>query len=184
MKAPRTLTPWATTIVMGCLALLVAALSASSAPPAGPGTAVPGAGHGAAATPSLAATLVLATRSVRAGGTLTGHVVVWNDTGHAMRVDACQSVYQVLLASASYKPGPKWLTCLKVVTIPPGRSSYPVTARATYDRCSPRATGGGVLPCTRTGAMPALPPGAYQATGFAQPGELPVPAPIPVRVIP
>ena len=144
--------------------------------------ALAGCGGSAAKTePSLSASLVLSTRTVRAGGELSGRITVENNTGHSLRTVGCGGIFQVLLTSKTYKPSPIVPTCAKVFTIPRGRSSYPVTVSASYNRCSQSGPIGTIPSCTPTGTAP-LPPGEYEATTFESGDAVPLPALVPVRV--
>lgn len=136
-----------------------------------------------AVRPSLSATLVLSTTTVRAGGEISGKVVVENLTGRDINFIACHSIFQVLLRSGTYTPDPGWLLCAERFTVPTGQSSYPVPVRATYNECGQTGATGGVLACSPPGnVMPPLPPGVYWATTFEEGNWIPLPAPIRVRV--
>ena len=139
---------------------------------------------GAKTKPSLSASLVLTTRTVRAGGELSGHITVENITGHSLRTVGCGSVFQVLLTSKTYKPTLIVPACFRVFTITRGRSSYSVTVRASYNRCLQSGPIGTISSCTPTGTspLPPLPPGEYEATTFEWGNAVPLPAPVPVRV--
>jgi len=138
-------------------------------------------GGGASTTVPLSSSLDLATTTVVAGGQITGHVVVRNDTGRVLHAEACGSIFQALLTRPGYEPTPVWATCVQRVTIGRGRSTYRVTVTASYSRCSQSGPEGTVPACTPTGAPP-LPAGRYEATVFEQGTVVPLPAPVPVRV--
>jgi hypothetical protein len=124
---------------------------------------------------ALSTHLVLGARTVRAGGELVGHIVVQNNTGHAIHTYGCMSIFQVLLRSATYTPTPAWLLCNQPITIPQGRSNYTVKVEARYNMC-------GTDPACTSAGPPPLPAGDYKATTYEQGSGVPVPAPIPVQV--
>ena len=124
----------------------------------------------------LSATLSLSSTSVPAGGTLTGKVIVENNTGAALHPVTC-GLYQAVLANNSYQPEIPWPLCATLTTIPVGRSSYPVTILARYYDCVPNNS----PPCVD---QQPLPPGTYQAKVSTMSLTLPVPAPVAVTVTP
>ena len=95
-----------------------------------------------------------------AGSSMQATVVVTNDTGSDIGVVACGSWFQVRLAAdgVNDQPGGIWAGCFMRITIPVGRTEYPVTLRAVYDQCffdqEPL--------CGPDGTAP-LPPGQYRA---------------------
>jgi hypothetical protein len=62
-------------------------------------------------------------------------VVVENNTGRAIHVFGCGTLFQVALVSSTYRPAIAWPGCLQPFTIPVGESSYPVTVGARYSQC-------------------------------------------------
>jgi hypothetical protein len=56
---------------------------------------------------------------------MSGRVVVENNTGRAIRVPGCGTLFQVALGSNKYQPTVAWLSCLQMFTIPIGESSSP-----------------------------------------------------------
>jgi hypothetical protein len=166
-------------------AALVAACAGGS--PAGQPATSP---RAASATPAgprhspapLSARVILPSRTVTAGSSLSGRVVVENNTGHPVRAWGCLTLFQVILFSDSYRPSPAWAACLQSFTIPVGESSYPVTVDASYLQCLEHGTHGGVKGCLPDGRTPPLPPGTYRAR-FVQSRQLfPEPPAITVRV--
>jgi hypothetical protein len=120
---------------------------------------------------------------VTAGSQLTGHVVVDNNTGHAIRRAGCGVIFAVELASRSYNPVVASLSCLQFFTIPAGTSSYRVQVLASYLACSVGHSGGGLQACLPGGKPPPLPPGRYRARLFFQVRQFaPAPSAIPVTV--
>jgi hypothetical protein len=115
---------------------------------------------------------------------MAGHVLVDNNTGHAIHVSGCLSLFQVLLTSSRYRPGVAWAACLQRFTIPAGETRYPVTVWATYSQCSQGRPQHGLRPCLPGGRMPPLPPGQYHAKLFQLRKLVRVPSAIMVRVTP
>lgn len=133
--------------------------------------------------PPLSATLVLSTSTVRAGGQISGTVVVENATGREINVVGCHSIFQVLLRSTTYTPEPGWLLCRQQITITTGRSSYPVPVLATYNECGQTGATDAFPACLPPGnVMPPLSPGMYWATTFEDGNSIPLPAPVKVIV--
>ena len=108
------------------LAFLVALTGCGSAaqPPAKPHTTGP-------AMP-ISIRIVLPSRTVMAGSRLAGHVVVDNNTGHAIHSSGCGVLFTVALASSSYHPVAATPSCLQFFTIPAGTSRYRVQGLASY----------------------------------------------------
>jgi len=157
-------------------ALAIAAAGCSSAG----GSATPTT-HGTSGHPApISARVVLPARTMTAGSSMPGRVVVENDTGRAIHTSGCLSLFQVALVSSSYHPSVSWFTCLQRFVIPTGRSSYPVTVAATYNQCGPSKPS--VSRCLPGGGMPPLPPGRYRAVLFQFRHLVPVPPPIAIRV--
>jgi len=111
---------------------------------------------------------------------MPARVVVDNNTGHAIHVPGCLTLFQVALTSNTYRPTVDWLLCLQRFTIPVGTSSYRVTVEASYSQCAQGRPRRGQRACLPDGRMPPLPAGAYHATLF-QTGHL-VLAPPPITV--
>jgi hypothetical protein len=122
---------------------------------------------------------------VTAGSQLTGHVVVNNNTGHAIRLAGCGALFTVELASKTYHPIVASLSCLQFFTIPAGRSRYRVHVLASYLGCRVGHSGGGLRACLPNKKPPQLPAGRYHARLFFQVRQFaPAPHAIPVAVIP
>lgn len=115
---------------------------------------------------------------------MPGRVVVENNTGRAIHVSGCLTLFQVALASSTYRPAVAWPTCLQKFTIPAGESSYPATVEASYGECSPGLPQGAVRACLPNGRPPPLPAGEYRAMLFQARSLVPVPPAITVRVTP
>ncbi len=155
------------------LAVVILFASCSSAPTTRP--------HSSRPPSSLAlTTLVLATTTVKVGGRISGDVVVENDLGRPIHTTGCLGIFRVMLTSRTYTPSPIWPTCLQKVTMPTGRSTYPIQVEASYNACSQVANG--TLPACSSGAPPPLPPGNYEAKTFESGNAVPLPAEVAVRV--
>ena len=174
------------------LALLVAGCSSShissGRPQGAPAQPAPSP-HTAAlpATPRrssapLSARLVLPSPTMTAGSSMSGRVVVENNTGRALHVPGCGGVFQIVLVSSTYHPAVAWPLCAQVFTIPIGESSYPVTIVASYSQCSAGRPHGAVRACLPDRRPPPLPPGEYHAKLFQLDNLVPVPPAMTVRV--
>jgi hypothetical protein len=115
------------------------------------------------------------------GSSMTGHVVIVNNTGRVIHAGGCGTLFQVALVSAAYHPAIAWTTCYQGFTIPIGRSSYRVTVDAFYLHCIQHGRSKGVPRCMRHG-MPSLPLGSYRAVLFEAGHLIPAPRAIPVQV--
>jgi hypothetical protein len=166
------------------LALLLAGCSSGShvATTANPHTALTPA-HGHPAVP-MTARLVLPSRTMTAGSSMSGQALVDNTTGHAIHVSGCVNLFQVLLTSNTYRPAVGWLDCLQRFTIPVGESRYAVTVQASYSECSQGREQHGLKPCRPDGRMPPLPLGIYHAKLFQVHNLVRVPPALTVRVTP
>ena len=172
--------------VRSLLAVLVLLAGCSSggyiASPANPRAALtPARRHSSA---PVTARVVLPSRTLAAGSSMSGQVLVENTTGHAIHVSGCVKLFQVLLTSSAYRPVVGWLTCLQRFTIPVGESRYPVRVWASYSQCSQGRPQHGLKPCRPGGRMPPLPPGTYHAKLFQDGNLVRVPPAFTVRVTP
>jgi hypothetical protein len=166
------------------LALLLAGCASGSqiATTAKPHTALTPAHHHPSAP--MTARVVLPSRTMTAGTSISGQVLVDNTTGHAIDVSGCGNLFQVLLTNSTYRPTVRWLTCLQRFTIPVGESRYEVTVQASYIECSQGPPHHGLKPCMPAGRMPPLPPGTYHAKLFQVGNLVRVPPAPTVRVTP
>lgn len=158
---------------MKLFVILVAILAAGCSSRAGQAGQPSGSPH------ALSAQIVLPTRTVTAGSSIKGRVVVRNNTGRAIHTSGCGMLFQVALASNSYHPEVSWLTCLQRFTIPVGVSSYRVTVAATYLVCGDRQSPA----CPPGGGMPPLPAGTFRARLFQSRYLVQVPPGVRVRVV-
>jgi hypothetical protein len=133
---------------------------------------------------SITSRVVLPSRTMMAGSSMTGHVIVWNNTGHNIRVASCGMPFAVALASRIYQPTVAFATCLDPFTIRTGRSSYQVTVFATYLACSLSRPSGGEKACLPGKRPPPLPIGHYRARLFQSANVVPAPPAPPVWVTP
>ena len=173
-------------LALAALALLAAGCSSGSqaarqtASPRAPSqTPAP---HSPAAP--LSARVLLPARTMTAGSSMSGLVVVQNNTGHPVRVGACGTPFEIALVSRSYRPSVAWSTCLQLIIIPVGESSYPVTLSASYLTCLEHGPRGTLKGCLAGGKVPALPPGTYRARLFQLGHLVPLPPTIKIRVTP
>ena len=170
------------------LALLLAGCASGghAVPGAGQQTGPPpGAGPRTAVTQArVSVRVVLPSQTIMAGSSMAGHVLVGNQTGHALHVSGCLSLFQVLLTSRAYRPAAAWALCLQRFTIPAGQTRYPVTVWASYNQCGQGGPRHGIPACLPGGRMPPLPPGTYRARLFQARPLAHVPPAITVRVLP
>jgi heat shock protein HslJ len=129
----------------------------------------------------ITARIDLPSTTMIAGSTMTGHVVVENDTGHAVRATGCGGLFGVGLQNAEIRQAVIFPSCAEEITIPMGESSYPVPVLAEYYACD-AAGDQGLQRCLPNGGAPPLPPGIYQATLFQASPIVPAPLPIDVTV--
>jgi hypothetical protein len=132
----------------------------------------------------LSARVVLPSQTMTAGSRMTGHVLVDNNTGHAIHTSGCLNLFQVLLTSGTYRPAAAWALCLQRFTIPVGEARYPVTVWASYSQCSQGHAQHGMRACLPGDRMPPLPPGIYRVRLFQSSTLVRIPPPVTVRVIP
>jgi hypothetical protein len=126
----------------------------------------------------ISARIELPSATLAAGTTLSGRIVVSNDTGHPITGGGCGSPFAVLLVSDEIHPMVAWPSCLERITLPVGVSTWKVDVSGSYSSCG---GGGASVPCLN-GRTPPLPPGDYRATFFQLPHLVPRPAPIDVVV--
>jgi ribosomal 50S subunit-recycling heat shock protein len=125
---------------------------------------------------TITARLVFPSRTVAAGSSVSGRVIVENNTGRSVSTVACGSLFQVALSSKAYHPAVAWLTCVQSFTIPVGRSTYRVTVEARRSPC-PQGSSHVIKTCP-------LPPGDYHAVLFQLGHLVQAPRPMPFRVTP
>jgi hypothetical protein len=126
----------------------------------------------------LSARIVLPYDTMVAGSSMSGQVVVENDTEHELRSSGCLSLFAVGLGNEKISPDRGQPMCLQGFIIPVGESSWPVWVYASFSEC-----GGGVRRC-RFGRPPPYPPGDYLAVLITGDRRIPAPSPIRIRVTP
>ena len=129
----------------------------------------------------VTAELALTRTTLRSGQSVTGRIVVQNKAGRAIQVVGCGSIYGVLVVGPNHHPTPSWTLCAQTITIPQGRSTYPVTVMAAYDQCSGPGSQGEPR-CLADGSLPGLPPGRYEAVPVGVADAVPLPAPVAITV--
>jgi hypothetical protein len=130
----------------------------------------------------ITAHLVLPVSTILAGSSMSGRVVVDNNTGHARHVIGCGGIFAVTLANSRGGQGSMgWTTCAMNITIPVGSSTYPVTIEGTYLECG--GTPSPTMHACIDSREPPLPPGVYQATLAQSTTVVPTPPTIPIRVV-
>lgn len=126
-------------------------------------------------SPRLTLRLIMPSRTVVSGASVKARLVLDNRTGRAIPITDCGlQMFQVLLESQSYHPGPGWLQCATFDSIPSGVSVRQVTVEAYWLSCvagppTPPAS----MACAADGSLPKLHPGTYHPHVFAVSPELP-----------
>jgi hypothetical protein len=133
----------------------------------------------------------LPSASIRAGATVTGHLVIDNNSGAPLRLlsggrEGCTPKWAFVLANHEFPAGFAFTTeCgAKPLVIKPGTNRFAFRLRASYGHCGGLGARGPVKPACLPPAivLPPLPAGNYKAVfGGDLPG-LPKPASVPVRV--
>ena len=80
--------------------------------------------------------LDLPSRTLTAGGNVTVSAVVSNHTGHPVRVAGCGSPFAAVLGNAAYQQTTAWNLCRTLITLPVGKSAFPVVISTSYSECS------------------------------------------------
>jgi hypothetical protein len=112
----------------------------------------------------------LARRTVTAGGSIPGVVVVVNHTGAPLTYDGCGGLFGVALTQNGAPPDVAHFSCLMHITVPEGETAYPTFASATASTCS-------------TGTACAFAPGRYDAVLWQNGSDFPTASSIPVTVV-
>jgi hypothetical protein len=120
-------------------------------------------------TAPRATKLVLSARTITAGTTVPGVVVVVNNTGAPLTYGGCGGLFAIGVTKPGELPDLAWLGCLQQITVPEGESSSPVPVLAAKSSCA-------------TGTICSLPPGEYEAVLAQNGSDFPAAKPIPVRV--
>ena len=122
-----------------------------------------------------------------AGSSVTGHLVVDNNTGASLRLSGggCEPGFAVALGNDKIPPQAAFAaSCVgRRLVIPVGESRYAFSVRASYFGCSNTGHPQGTLPVCLPGGRPLpLPIGEYRATFMDNGTHLPTPTAIAVRV--
>lgn len=131
---------------------------------------------------AMSARIELASTTVAAGETLSGRLVVFNNTGRDLKVIGCGSIFQVALANDAVEPEIVWNLCAQEITVPEGESTYPVSVQARRATCTTGPAPSSTPTCEPDGSPPPLPPGNYEARLYQSTAVVPDPPPVDVRV--
>ncbi len=133
----------------------------------------------------------LPTTSIVAGSTVTGHLVIVNNSGAPLRLlsggrQGCTPKWAVVLANRKFPAGFAFTSeCgAKPLVVRRGMNRFPFELRASYSHCGGTGVQGAVKPACLPPpiVLPPLPADEYHAVfGGSLPG-LPKPASVPVRV--
>lgn len=119
--------------------------------------------------------LELDATTVEAGSTLSGQVVVSNNTGAPIPITYCGAELALGLENDEVDPQMGFNACLQRGVLAPGVTAFDVEVSASYGSCvavgpdDPRPEG--MAECLPGGAIPPLPPGEYR-TRLYPPGGL------------
>lgn len=128
------------------------------------------------------ATFHLSADTMAAGSTIAGTVQVYNNADEAIEASTCGPYFVAVLEGEAATQLYSRPRCLEPFLVPPGISSYPVTAKATFLTCINGQASELVPACLPDGSMPTLPPGTYEARVVTSDGGIPVEASISVTV--
>jgi hypothetical protein len=143
-------------------------------------TAAPVSASAADGRNGVSARIKLPSKSMVAGATMEATVTVQNDSGRAVTGEGCGPLFKVALRNKTTTPIVPWNRCRELLTLPNGRSRYPVTLHASHLVCS--RDGGGSAPICVDGKAPPLPPGKYRATLYQLPKVVAHPPSVAVKV--
>lgn len=112
--------------------------------------------------PGTTATFHLSAVTMAAGTSIPGTVQVNNQSPDgAVETSTCGSFFVAVLHREATDQGYTRPQCAEPFVVPLGRSSYPVTAKASYLSCTNGEAVGDLPACLPDGSMPPLPPGTY-----------------------
>jgi hypothetical protein len=118
--------------------------------------------------PIVDVTVELPTHQVASGGTITGTLVVVNPSSSPVEVGYCSSMFFGVLRNDTIENPGATTQCLRMDSIAPGRSEFPITLRASYSSCTNAAQASASVPaCGPGGSIPGLPAGSYQVKVYA-----------------
>lgn len=112
----------------------------------------------------------LARRTVTAGGSIPGVVVVVNHTGAPLTYGGCGGLFGVALTQNGAPPDVAHPACLMEITVPEGETAYPAFPIASASSCS-------------TGTVCTFAPGRYDAVLWQDGSDFPTARSIPVTVV-
>ena len=129
----------------------------------------------------LSVTLQLSAASVPDGSRLTGLIVVENNTGAAIHDTGCVDFFDADLEtrSAAFAPAPRalpMLTCIQQLTVPAGKSVYPIQIDTSTLNCIQTSA------CTPGQGLVPRPGETSWVRVYPLFAGLPAPPPIPVEV--
>jgi hypothetical protein len=110
---------------------------------------------------------------------MPARVVVENNTGRAISVYGCGTLFAIGLVNGTFRQDMAWPLCRQRLTIPAGESTWPAPIEARYNLCS--QNGHGFRPCV-DGHPPPIPAGDYQAVLYQSGHLVPEPPAVKVRV--
>ena len=124
----------------------------------------------------------LSADTMEAGSTIAGTVQVYNNADEILEAATCGPYFVAVLegeAATQFYSRPR---CAERFVVPPGISSYPVTAKGSFLTCINGEASELVPACLPDGSMPTLPPGTYEARVVQPDDAIPVSGPITVTV--
>ena len=124
----------------------------------------------------------LAADTMAAGSTIAGTVQVYNIADEAIEASTCGPYFVVVLVGDAATQLYSRPRCLEPFVVPPGISSYPVTAKATFLTCINGQASELVPACLADGSQPTLPLGTYEARVLTPDDAIPVSGPITITV--
>ena len=128
------------------------------------------------------ATFHLSADTMAAGSTVAGTVQVYNNADDVLEAATCGPYFVAILEGEAATQLYSRPRCNERFVVPPGISSYPVTAKATFLTCINGDASELVPACLSDGSMPPMPPGTYEARVVQPDDAIPVSGPIPVTV--
>jgi len=131
---------------------------------------------------SLSARIVLPTQTMATGTSMSGQVILKNDSGHALHATSCFRFVLVTPGEIMHRPENGGSECLMRYTIPVGTTTYRMTLDAIYPGCAGVPSPGSSFPACLNGNIPPFPPGQYDVTVFGASTLIAMPPPVAVRV--
>jgi len=131
---------------------------------------------------SVSARIVLPAQTMATGTSMSGHLVLKNETGHVLHATSCLRFLLVTPGKTMHRPQNGRSDCLMRDTIPAGTTSYRITLDAIYPRCLGVPFPGSSVPACLNGRMPPFPTGEYNVTLYGASTLITTPPPVAVRV--